>query len=55
MITQLKTSMDNANTTSQEDAIELQSMVNWRDVTFNASSGVVARYGNSGMNMAGNI
>ena len=55
VIAQLKTSMDNANTTSQEDAIELQSMVNWRDVTFNASSGVVARYGNSGMNMAGNI
>ena len=55
VIAQLKTAMDNANTTSQEDAIELQSMVNWRDVTFNASSGVVARYGNSGMNMAGNI
>ena len=55
VIAQLKTVMDNANTTSQEDAIELQSMVNWRDVTFNASSGVVARYGNSGMNMAGNI
>jgi hypothetical protein len=51
----IKTGMDKANTTSQQDVIELQSMVNWRDVTYNASSGIIARYGNSGMNMAQNI
>ena len=55
IIGKLKTGMDRANTTSQQDAIELQSMVNWRDVTYNASSGIIARYGNSGMNMAKNI
>ena len=55
IIGQLKAEMDKANTTSQEDVIELQSMINWRDVTYNASSGIIARYGNSGMNMAGNI
>ena len=55
IIGKLKTGMDKANTTSQEDAIELQSMINWRDVTYNASSGIISRYGNSGMNMAGNI
>lgn len=55
IIGKLKTGMDQANTTSQQDVIELQSMVNWRDVTYNASSGIIARYGNSGMNMAGNI
>ena len=55
IIGKLKTGMDKANTTSQQDIIELQSMVNWRDVTYNASSGIIARYGNSGMNMAKNI
>ena len=55
IIGKLKTGMDKANTTSQQDVIELQSMVNWRDVTYNASSGIIARYGNSGMNMAKNI
>ena len=55
IIGKLKTGMDQANTTSQQDVIELQSMVNWRDVTYNASSGIIARYGNSGMNMAKNI
>ena len=55
IIGKLKTGMDKANTTSQQDIIELQSMVNWRDVTYNASSGIIARYGNSGMNMAQNI
>ena len=55
MIGKLKTAMDKANTTSQQDIIELQSMVNWRDVTYNASSGIISRYGNSGLNMAGNI
>ncbi len=54
-INSLKTAMDKANTTSQEDVIELQSIVNWRDVTFNASGSVVAHYGNCGMNMAENI
>ena len=55
IVGKLKTGMDKANTTSQQDIIELQSMVNWRDVTYNASSGIIARYGNSGMNMAKNI
>lgn len=55
IISKLKVEMDKANTTSQQDVIELQSMVNWRDVTYNASSGIIARYGNSGMNMAQNI
>ena len=55
VIRKLKTGMDRANTTSQQDAIELQSMINWRDVTYNASSSTISRYGNSGMNMAGNI
>ena len=55
IIGKLKAGMDKANTTSQQDVIELQSMVNWRDVTYNASSGIIARYGNSGMNMAKNI
>ena len=47
--------MDSANTTSQEDAIELQSMINWRDMTFNTSSSVVTRYGNCGLNTAQHI
>ena len=55
IIGKLKTGMDRANTTSQQDAIELQSMINWRDVTYNASSGIIVRYGNSGMNMAEKI
>ena len=55
IIGKLKTGMDQANTTSQQDVIELQSMVNWRDVTYNASSGIIVRYGNSGMNMAEKI
>ncbi len=55
IIGKLKAGMDKANTTSQQDVIELQSLVNWRDVTYNASSGIIARYGNSGMNMAQNI
>ena len=55
LIAGLKTKMDGANTTSQEDAIELQSLINWRDVTFNASSSMMGRYGNTGMNMANNI
>ena len=54
-INSLKTAMDSANTTSQEDVIELQSMINWRDVTYNASSGIVSRYGNTEANIAGNI
>ena len=55
VIGKVKTAMDSANTTSQEDVIELQSMVNWRDVTYNASSGIIARYGNTEANIAGNI
>ena len=51
----VKTAMDSANTTSQEDVIELQSMINWRDVTYNASGGIVSRYGNTEANIAGNI
>ncbi len=55
VITALKVKMDSANSTSQEDAIELQSLINWRDVTYNASSTQVSRYGQTGMNMANNI
>ena len=55
VINQLKTEMDSANTTSQEDAIELQSMINWRDMTYNTSSSVVTRYGNCGLNTAQHI
>ena len=55
VIATIKTAMDSANTTSQEDVIELQSMINWRDVTYNASGGIVSRYGNTEANIAGNI
>ena len=51
-IESLKAKMDSANSTSQQDVIELQSLVNWRDMAYNASSTVVARYGNVGMNTA---
>jgi len=54
-IAQIKAAMDSANTTSQEDMIDLQSLINWRDVTYNASGSIVSRYGNSGMKMAENI
>ena len=52
VIGQLKSRMDSVSTASQEDVIELQSLVNWRDMTYNASSTVLSRYGNVGMNTA---
>ena len=48
----IKAEMDKANTASQQDIIELQSLVNWRDTTYNMSSTIVARYSSCGMNTA---
>ena len=48
----IKAGMDKANTASQQDIIELQSLVNWRDTTYNMSSTIVARYSSCGMNTA---
>ncbi|MBR0459986.1 MAG: hypothetical protein IJJ26_12170 [Victivallales bacterium] len=51
----LRRKMDAVNTLSQQRTIDLQSTVNWRDVTFNMSSGIIGRNGTTGMNMANNI
>ncbi|MBP5509542.1 MAG: hypothetical protein J6Z49_01340 [Kiritimatiellae bacterium] len=55
VFTVLRQRMDSANTMSQQDAINLQSLINWRDVTYNMSSGVIAAYGTAATNMATNI
>ena len=49
---EIKSQMDKSNLASQQDIIELQSLVNWRDTTYNMSSTIVARYSNCGMNTA---
>ena len=55
VFTVLRQRMDSANTMSQQDAIELQSLINWRDVTYNMSGGVIAAFGTAATNMATNI
>ena len=52
LTTAIKAEMDKTNLASQQDIIELQSLVNWRDTTYNMSSTIVARYSNCGMNTA---
>ncbi len=47
--------MDTLNTQSQQETIDMQSTVNWRDVTYNLSSGTISRYATTGLNMANNI
>ncbi len=51
----LRRKMDAVNTQSQQQTIDLQASVNWRDVTYNMSSGILTRNGTTGMNMANNI
>ena len=53
--TVLRQRMDSANTMSQQDAIDLQSLINWRDVTYNMSSGVISAYATAAGNMAANL
>lgn len=52
LIAKLKSYMENVAMTSQEDNIQLKSLVNSRDIAFKTATGLVAALGNSQMNIA---
>ena len=52
---QLKTVLDTASRQSQQDTVELQSLVSRRDVTFNASAATVRSLGQSMINTASRL
>lgn len=52
LFAQVKTAMDSASTQSQQQTIDLQSLVSRRDVTYNTSAATVKALGQSALAMA---